>query len=164
MNLEAFWQWVVEWPLSQWIQESSIAFPLIEIIHVLSIVTVVGTIAIVDLRLLGVPAHRRNLRELIAELLPFTWVAFILAVTSGALLFISKAPDYAGNFAFRMKLLLIALAGLNMLWFHFVTQRNMANWENDAVPPREARIGGGISLLLWILVIACGRWIGFTLY
>lgn len=164
MSLEPLWQSLVELPLSLWIQESPVAFPFIEIFHVLSIVTVIGTIAIVDLRLLGLPAHTPNIRKLIAQLLPYTWVAFVIAVISGSLLFISKAPDYAGNIMFQLKMLSIVLAGLNMLWFHFITQRSMEQWENDPTPPTLARAGGALSLLLWISVAGLGRWIGFTLY
>jgi hypothetical protein len=50
-----------------------------------------------------------------------------------------------------------------MLVFHFISARDMARWENQARPPLSARLAGGLSMLLWIAVVACGRWIGFTI-
>ena len=73
------------------IRESSTLFPWIESLHVLMIATVVGTIVMVDLRLMGFAAHRRSARQLIVEMLPFTWVAFVVAVITGTLLFTSNA-------------------------------------------------------------------------
>ena len=84
-------------------------------------------------------------------------------MTSGFLMFMSNATKYLGNGYFVAKLVLIAVAGINMLIFHFVSARNQPRWDNQARLPLSARLAGGISLLLWIAVVACGRWIGFTM-
>ncbi|MDY6947690.1 MAG: DUF6644 family protein [Pseudomonadota bacterium] len=138
-------------------------FPILETVHVLAIALVVGTIAIVDLRLLGVAAHRGSADRLIAELLPYTWVAFVLAVIAGALLFASNAPTYAHNLAFQLKAGLIVLAGLNMAAFHLTTYRRIAHWDEAQSPPTAARVAGATSLCLWVVVVFLGRWVGFTL-
>src|ERR1700726_1763176 len=96
------------------ISESSWLFPGIESIHVLAITLVVGSITMVDLRLLGIHLRDRPADELIAEGLPWTWASFALAVCSGALLFASNATHYWGTVPFRAKMLLLVLAGLNM--------------------------------------------------
>jgi hypothetical protein len=145
------------------IRSGANAFPWIESIHVLAITTVVGTIAIIDLRLLGVAAHKRSIRLLMLELLPITWTAFALAVVAGSLMFVSNAVMYAHNTQFRIKMLLILLAGINMLFFHFVTQRNLALWDEITQPPWPARLAGAVSLSLWIGVVFFARWTGFTL-
>lgn len=136
-------------------------FPWIEAVHVLALVMVVGTISIVDLRLLGVAAHTRSVQRLLKELLPLTWSAFGVAVVSGFLMFSSNAVGYAANWPFRIKMLLLIGAGLNMLYFQMVTYRHVDQWD-EADTPRAARIAGGLSLSLWVIVIFLGRWIGFT--
>jgi hypothetical protein len=76
-------------------------------------------------------------------------------------MFVSKAQTFH-NFEFRMKFLALFLAGLNMLVFHFGPFRRVASWDLRQPPPVAARVAGGLSLLLWILVIFYGRWVGFT--
>ncbi len=156
-------QYLYDTSIATSIREGATAFPWIESFHVLAITVVVGTIAIVDLRLLGVRAHRRSANRLINELLPFTWVAFVVAVITGTLLFISNAPSYWANMQFRVKLCLIALAGINMACFHLTSYRRIGEWDESLPPPTPARVAGATSLLLWISVIFFGRWIGFTL-
>ena len=145
------------------IREDDLLFPLIESVHVLAICLVVGSISIVDLRLLGLASIDRPVGRLMQAILPITWGAFGLAVAAGGLLFASHATKYSQNGFFLAKLLLIAVAGLNMALFHFIIAADLPRWEKDALPPLPARFAGGASLLLWIAVVACGRWIGFTM-
>jgi hypothetical protein len=145
------------------VRENDVLFPLIESIHVLAICLVVGSILAVDLRLLGLASIHRSVSRVTRGILPLTWGAFLVAVTSGSLLFISNATKYLGNGFFVAKILLIAAAGLNMAVFHLISERDMPRWDNDARLPLRARLAGGLSLLLWVAVVACGRWIGFTM-
>ncbi len=145
------------------IRENELLFPVIESIHVLTICLVVGSILAVDLRLLGLASVSRPVSRVTAEILPLTWGAFVLAVASGGLLFISNATKYLGNGYFVAKILLIGAAGVNMAIFHAISAKDMPRWENDARPPLPVRLAGGLSILLWIAVVACGRWIGFTM-
>jgi hypothetical protein len=145
------------------IRENDLLFPLIESVHVLAISLVVGSILVVDLRLLGLASIRRPVGRVIDGILPLTWAAFAVAVASGSLLFISNATKYLANGYFVAKLFLIVAAGLNMLVFHFVSAKDLPKWENEPAPPLSARLAGGLSILLWIAVVACGRWIGFTM-
>jgi hypothetical protein len=101
--------------------------------------------------------------QVTAGVLPLTWSAFVVAVGAGGLLFISNAAKYLDNGFFVAKLLLIALAGLNMVIFHVVGARDMPRWDSATRPPASARLAGAISILLWVAVVACGRWIGFTM-
>jgi hypothetical protein len=149
--------------LADAVRENDVLFPLIESVHVLTICLVVGTILAVDLRLLGLASTNRPVGRITRSILPLTWCAFAVAVGSGGLLFISNATKYLGNGFFVAKLCLIAAAGVNMMVFHAIGGRHMAQWENKARPPLAARLAGGISIVLWIAVVACGRWIGFTM-
>ncbi len=149
--------------LADAIRENDLLFPVIESVHVLAICLVVGSIMAVDLRLLGFASVKRPVSAVTRGILPLTWGAFVVAVASGFLMFMSNATKYLGNGFFVAKLCLIAAAGANMLVFHFISARHQSRWDNQARPPVTARLAGGISMLLWIAVVACGRWIGFTM-
>lgn len=144
------------------IRESDTLFPMLESVHVLMIAVVVGTIAIVDLRLLGVASHRRDARQLTIDMLPFTWVAFVVALITGSLLFVSNATGYYESLPFRFKLLTILLAGINMAVFHVTAYRKVGEWDDQVRTPRAARIAGFASLTLWMLIVFLGRWIGYS--
>ncbi len=148
--------------LAEWIQFSPTAFPWLESTHVLFLVCVVGSILIVDLRLIGFASHRRSANRLIRELLPYTWVAFVGAVITGSLLFISNAEMYWQSTVLLAKLAAIVLAGLNMAIFHLTAYRNIAEWDASPTPPVQARVAGFASLALWVLVVFLGRWVGFS--
>jgi hypothetical protein len=160
--LLAIAQWLQNTDLAQWIATSELAFPWIETFHVICMTTVVGTITVVDLRLLNLTSGNRSVSQLTNEVLPFTWGAFGLAAITGSLLFISKATEYVVDFPFRMKMLLMACAGVNMVIFHFTAYRTVAGWDAAESTPQAAKIAAGLSLLFWATIIVCGRWIGFT--
>ena len=160
--LQSFCEWLENSPLGMFISGSTWAFPTIESIHVFFLVIVVGTIAIVDLRLLGVASRNHKVSQLSNDVLPLTWGAFVGALVTGSLLFSSKATHYLANWPFKLKMGLLLLAGLNMLLFHFLTYRDVKRWDDDPVTPQAARLAGFLSLTFWIGVVAFGRWIGFT--
>jgi hypothetical protein len=143
------------------IRESVWLFPTIETVHVFALVLVVGTIMIVDLRLLGLVNKERPFSQIAAEMLPWTWVAFSVAALAGLLMFSSKALIYYGNIPFRLKMACLLCAGVNMAVFHSLGTRHLDTWDRGR-PPWPAKLAGGISLLLWSAIVAAGRWIGFT--
>jgi hypothetical protein len=160
--LDHFLHWLESTAPAIAISESTWLFPGIESVHVLAITLVVGSITMVDLRLLDVNLRDRPVGELIDEILPWTWTSFAVAVCTGALLFSSNATHYWGTVPFRLKMLLLVLAGVNMTVFHATTLRSVEVWGRQPQTPRAAKISGGVSLSLWIGVIALGRWIGFV--
>lgn len=162
MTIDNILQTIYDWPLSAAIRVDYFWFPFFESIHVIAICLVVGTVFIVDLRLLGLTSNRKPVTELSREILPWTWGAFAIAVFAGSMMFISKATNYYEDDYFRYKMLLILLAGLNMAVFHLFTYRSVAQWDRDVPPRLGARIAGGLSIACWILVVFCGRWVGFT--
>jgi hypothetical protein len=146
------------------IRENEMLFPWVEAFHVLAITLVVGSIAIVDLRLMGLASFDRALNRLTSDVLPCTWAAFGVAVISGALLFSSNATGYAHNSQFQVKFVFLALAGINMAVFHIFVSRDIERWGAALhTTPLRARVAGAASLLFWIMVVASGRWVGFTL-
>jgi hypothetical protein len=160
MTLFEFCRWLEHTSIATAIAESDWLFPAIEAVHVIALTTVVGSIAMVDLRLLSLLLRNVEPARLIESTLPVTWVAFGFTVASGLLLFGSAATHYLENVPFRYKLLLIGLAGVNMLVFHFVTGARPAVWKVGGTP-LGARIAGAASLLLWTGVVVLGRWIAF---
>ena len=162
MALPALFKALQASPLGSTISQSTWMFPTIETVHVVAIATVIGTIAVVDLRLLGVASKARPASALIREFLPWTWGAFALAVISGGLLFTSRAADYMALPAFVAKFAIMALAAANMLVFHLTAERRIAAWDLGR-PTAGARIAGGLSLFLWAAIVVCGRQVGFSL-
>jgi hypothetical protein len=137
-------------------------FPMIETLHVMALTMVLGTIAMVDLRLLGVASRESAVSQLSRELLPWTWAAWCIAAVFGTLMFMSNATTYAANLQFRLKFVCMGLAALNMLSFHFGPYRRVALWDSGE-PPASAKLAGALSLSLWIGVVFFGRWTGFTM-
>jgi Family of unknown function (DUF6644) len=144
------------------IRDSLYLFPLIESCHVLGLTMVFGTIAIIDLRLLGIASTRRSFRKIASDVLKWTWAAFGLTVVTGSLMFITNAGVYYHNFFFRTKMVLLVLAGINMLAFELTAARTMHRWDSDRAAPLAGRTVAAFSLLLWIAIIFLGRWTGFT--
>jgi len=145
------------------IAESTWMFPTFEVLHVIALLTVIGTIAVVDLRLIGVASKEHRVSLIAKDLLPWTWGAFGMAVITGSLLFISKAHSYMINPWFLAKMSLMVLAGLNMAYFHRTVWRTVGHWESDAPFPAAARVAGWTSLIFWVVIVFCARAIGFTL-
>ena len=143
------------------ISQGASLFPWLESIHVIGLVTVFGTIAVVDLRLLGWLSLHRNARVMIKELTPLTWIGFGIALVTGFLMFASNATKYAANPFFAIKMGLLLLAGINLALFHLRSFRHIADWGDHPNPPYGARAAGAVSLLVWTAIVVMGRWIGF---
>ncbi len=154
-----FWIEVENWPIS-WEIGGTWLFPFIESIHVITIAMVVGSILFVDLRLLGLAAMRYSVRELARELIPWTWGAFFFATVTGLGMFITRAASHVLNPAFQWKMVLLALAGANMAWFHFRIYRRLDEQAQSAAPNPQLKIIGALSLALWSGVVLAGRWVG----
>ncbi len=161
MPLENLWYWLEGFGFAVAIRESMWIFPLIETLHVVTLVITVGTIAYLDFRLLGVAFRQRSVTATAAEVLPWTWGAFIATVVSGFLLFASAASYYVIIPAFRYKLLFLLLAGINMLVLHFGAWRQVAEWTDDSLIPPAAKGAAALSLLFWSCAVVFGRWTGF---
>jgi uncharacterized membrane-anchored protein len=160
-----FAQWVhaVEYSgVGQWMRTSVKGLPIVEATHVACAAIVFGTVFVVDLRLIGVPHNQRPVTLISEEMLRLTWGAFVISVVTGTLMFTANAHTYVVNTAFRIKMLALVAAGLNMLIFQHFTYRSVGAWDKDLPAPRAARWAGIASICIWVAVIFLGRWIGFT--
>lgn len=152
-----------------WIEQSALAtamrqelwlYPSIEILHIFGFVTLVGSIAMLDLRLLGL-SPGLSVRSLARHLLPWTLGALIVIVPTGLMMFMAHASDFISNSAFVLKLSLIFGAGLNAVAFHLGPYRSVEEWDNYKPTPPAARVHAALSLLIWMGVISCGRLLAY---
>jgi hypothetical protein len=139
-------------------------YPSVEIVHILGIGLLFGSIAVFDLRLLGF-SRSISARRLASHVLPWTAASFALIIPSGLAMFTAHATEFVQSEVFVLKMLLILGAGLNAALFHTVTFRTADVWDSEEMrklpPPPSARAAGAISLLLWIAVISCGRLLAY---
>lgn len=154
--------WLESSQVADGIRNSLYLFPLIESFHVFGLTLVFGTVSIIDLRLLGLASVRRPFSRIASDVLKWTWAAFGLTVSTGLLMFSTNAAVYYHNPFFRTKMVLLALAGLNMLGFELTAGRSVRDWDKNAAAPRSGKVAAALSLLLWISIIFLGRWTGFT--
>jgi hypothetical protein len=132
------------------------AFPVCEVIHIVGFALLIGTIAIVDLRLLGLGMKRQTAAELVKDTAPWSLLGLVLVLISGPLIFSSQPEVYINNFSFvyvKMPMLAAAIA------FNWTIHR----WV--AIKPDSGGMGalvGGLSLLMWTTVIFGGIFIAFV--
>jgi hypothetical protein len=143
------------------IRESDYAFSIIESVHVLGITLLFGTIALLDLRMLGLVLRSIPITRIARAVFPLTWSGFAVMFASGFLLFWAEAAKNYSNPAFRAKLILLALVGINPLIFHTTIYRRVHEWETLAIAPWRARTAAIASLTLWSGVIIAGRAIAY---
>lgn len=136
-------------------------YPIVEIVHLTGIALLFGSIAVLDLRLLGL-SRAVPVTRLARHVLPWTAAAFLLIVPSGLMMFIAHAGDFIQSEVFVLKMGLILAAGVNAAVFHAGAFRGAAAWDTNQPPPAAARVAAGLSLVLWIAVIACGRLLAYT--
>lgn len=162
MQIDAFLRLIEASRFAATIRDSIWMFPIIESIHVMSFTLVVGTIAVVDLRLLGLASAQRSFQRMVSDILKWTWAAFVLAVVTGLTMFTTNAPIYYHNPFFRTKMVLLILAGVNMAVFEMTAGRTVHSWDKARSAPRSGKAVAVLSLAIWIGVIFMGRIIGFT--
>jgi hypothetical protein len=157
MHLLEFCQWLENTPLGAEIREGRWWFSLLNGVHLLGMAVAFGTVAVVDLRLLGKGIRRARVSEVAGSLLPWTWAGFAVMAATGVLILTSEAVKLYDNLFFRIKLALLVAAGLNVLIFHRTVYRRVAEWDLEPQTPREARVAGMVSLVCWFGLLAAGR-------
>ncbi|MFT3734946.1 MAG: hypothetical protein QM776_07980 [Rhodocyclaceae bacterium] len=138
-------------PLAVWLR-SSLAYPVLETAHIMGLAAFFGSLLVVELCLLGA-LRRFDANALARSVLPWSLLAFAVVVMSGLAMFFARATELIANTAFVIKLLLIMTAGCNAAWLHSRGPLDASNW--------LTRLQAAISLLIWLAVIVCGRWIAY---
>jgi hypothetical protein len=160
--MDAALDWLQKTGLAITIRDSLLLFPLLESTHVVGLALVVGTVVIIDLRLLGLATTHRSFSRLGADTLPWTLAGFAVAAATGALMFMTNAAVYFHNTWFRAKVLLLVLAAINAIAFELTARRKIGAWDLARSAPPAARVMATVSLVIWIGVVVAGRMIGFT--
>jgi uncharacterized protein YacL len=162
VSIQSLLEWLAQTPWSVQLLESQYVWPFVESTHVLMLALFMGTAAINDLRLLGVGYSRVPASEVTMRLLRITRMAFAVMVATGLLIFYSNPVHYYHNIFFRIKVVLLVVAGVNIALFHGRIHRRVAEWERAPLPPRAARLAGAISLIAWAGIIISGRLIAYN--
>ena len=152
---------MIAWIESSWLNELMVtlpwAFPICEALHFVGLCLLMGSLAVIDLRLLGFA--RGMSIQAIHQFLPWTWIGFAINLTTGILFIFSDPSFYFVNGAFRIKVVLILLAGANALWFQLRVNRDLDRWPETADAPPQVKAMATASLALWVAVILFGRFI-----
>lgn len=152
-----------------WVEQSALAtamrqelwlYPAVEILHIWGFVVLVGSIAMLDLRLLGL-SREISVRLLSRHLLPWTLGALLVIVPTGLLMFMAHAGEFISNRAFVLKLMLIFSAGINAAVLHLGPYRTVQQWDSGVAAPAAVRLQAALSLLIWMGVISCGRLLAY---
>ena len=146
---------MIAWIENSWLSEIMNtlpwAFPISEATHFVGLVILMGSIAVIDLRLLGFA--RSMPARVIHQLLPWAWIGFAINLITGILFYFSNPAFYYPNVALRVKMVLILLAGVNALWFQVTVNRDLHNWPEGAGAPNQVKAMACISLGLWVGII-----------
>ncbi|MGL4230765.1 MAG: DUF6644 family protein [Casimicrobium sp.] len=140
-------------PFIAWLKANAYAYPALEVVHIIAIAIVFGTLWIVDLRILGM-MKALPLAAAVRNLLPWTMIGFALAAITGLTMFATRAGDLVSNSAFLAKMILLMVAGTNAGILH---SRGSIDETNGLTRAQAA-----LSLLLWIAIVTCGRWIAYV--
>ena len=154
------WSWLESSGIAVAMREWTWAYPIVEIAHIIGFVTLAGAAFMFDLRLLGV-SRSLPVPKLAHHLLPLSRLSFLVVAPTGFLMFITNATKLAENPVFRLKLILIVVAGVNALAFQLWTSKTVEQWNVGDPTPAAAKLSAVVSLLTWMAVISCGRLIAF---
>ena len=162
MSLLPFCQWLAETPGSIELHQSVYIYPLVESTHVLTLGLFLCMAIMFDLRLLGLTLRRVPVSDVLGRLGPWMVAGFAVMILTGSLLFYAIPVRSYQNIFFRIKMIMLVLAGLNAWVFQVTVHRRVATWDLDATPPRAAKVAGALSLVLWALIIVSGRMIAYN--
>ena len=161
MDLLPIFEWMNQLPFSVWLRSEEWPFPIIETIHLLGLGMSVGTILWVDLRLLGLVTRRQKVSDIVSQLEPVAIPGFVVMFISGLLLFIAEPLKCYNTVAFQLKVVMLALTGLNVWYFHAKVYPGVAAWDDSSDVPRPAKLVGLVSMVLWFGIIVAGRWTAY---
>src|SRR5215813_13142157 len=162
MSLLPFAQRLADQPWSVALHESLYGYPIVESVHVWALCLFVGLTVVLDLRLTGLTFRSVPVSEVVKRILPWQVLGFVIMVISGVLLFYAIPVRSYQNIFFRVKMVMLVLAGLNAWAFHVGVHKRAAQWDLDRVTPRAARMAGVASLCLWALIVVSGRMIAYN--
>jgi hypothetical protein len=164
MSLTEFAQVLYDSETGTALRESIFAFPIVEGLHLIGLAFSVGLLFFVDMRLLGVFLPKVAIEDLLHPLRPWILGGFFITLVTGILLFVAAASKIILLDVFFYKLLFIALAGVNALFFEIRWGRRIRAWGVFSELPGGVKFAGAASIFLWSLVVITGRLIPYLSY
>jgi len=156
-------EWLHDTSFSAVMRDSIWAEPIVETIHVLTLAVFLGFVLLLDLRLLDVTMRDRRVSEMFEQLNPGLFGGFAVMVVTGLLLFSADPVSFYSTWFFKAKMIMLLLAGLNVLLFNVTLGRRLAEWDASPRTPSGAKAAGIASLVLWVCIVAAGRGIAYAL-
>jgi hypothetical protein len=161
MMLDGALVWLHDTAFGTLIRESTWGEPVIETIHVLTLTVFLGFVILLDLRLLDLALRRTPVSMVFRQLNPWLFGAFAIMLLTGISLFAGDPVLFYGTIFFKLKMIMLLAAALNVVVFNLTLGRRLMQWERLPVTPAGAKLTGALSL--WISVVACGRGIAYVL-
>lgn len=147
--------------IGQMMRSSLWMYPIVEIVHIIGFAILVGSVAMFDLRVLGL-SKDVPVTAMARHLLRWSVLSLLLIVPAGLMMFSAHPGDFISNRIFLLKLTLIAAAGINAAIFHTGVYQGVAQWNTGTSAPGTAKVQAVLSLLIWFSVISCGRLLAYT--
>jgi hypothetical protein len=160
-SLHAFCEWLANTPPSLLIQNVSWIIPAVQSVHILCIAIVMGSVALIDLRLLGITGRSQSISSMVDRLLPAVWVALVILFITGAILAIGEPVRSLENPAFQVKMLMLLCVAALTFFFQHMLRGDVAFWELSPARRGTAKLAAIVSLLLWVGIVFAGRWIAY---
>jgi hypothetical protein len=160
-SLQTFCDWLANTPLSLLIQNVSWIIPAVQSVHILAIAVVMGSVALIDLRLLGITGRSQSVSGMVNRLVPAVWVALVVLLVTGSLLAIGEPVRSLMNPAFHAKMLMLICVATLTFFFQHMLRGDVAFWELSAARRSAAKMAAVVSLLLWVGIVFAGRWIAY---
>lgn len=157
--MDSLLTWMEGTAIAQFILSSTWVFPMLETLHFIGLILLMGSLYVMDLRFMGLA--KRIPLQAVLNYVPVALLGFVINLSTGILFIFTDPFRYYSNFSFRLKMLGILLAGLNAIWFKFSVDWKLLMSDPTATPSSTTRLLAGISLVLWTAVIALGRLIPY---
>jgi hypothetical protein len=145
-------EWLEQIPWIVTITNSAVLISLVWLVHYIGFFLLVGTTAVVDLRILGAAARNQKLAPLAGQLFPFAWTGLGMVIASGFIMFAGQATTFYPTAVFRIKMGIVLLA----LIFGVIVQGKSPVWGSAPSVPAAAKWLAFVSLALWIGAILAG--------
>lgn len=162
-EISALFTWLHDTAFGTMVRESTWAEPAIETVHVLTLTVFLGFVILLDLRLLDVVMRRTPVSTVFRQLNPWLFAAFAIMLVTGLSLFAGDPVLFYATIFFKLKMLFLLAAALNVVVFNVTLGRRLMQWDVLPATPCGAKITGLVSLILWVSVVACGRGIAYVL-
>ena len=157
--IQAFCDWLSNTPVSLKIQTVLWIIPAVQTIHILSVSFVMASMAMLDLRLMGIAGKRQAVSSMVERFVPWVWRVLLILIATGAILIVGEPGRELLNWAFRTKMAMVATVSLITLFVQNRNTRDAAFWETHKI---AAAVVGAVSLLLWVAIVTAGRWIAYV--